>query len=466
MENIEGVIIMSDLYMTESDNNAYKLIKESYDNGQPIDISEWRILRAKHSDIHDYDKLVASYYHDKNGFISLLRPLYTDKPSNVDHTITINKKHMLKSQLDTLKNYTYYTLINISDGDDDVQHISDDIVINNMHYNAWITRDVNGIGVMHLEAATQSKEYIISMSGKLFKNIINIIDGIDTDAQLKITNKAISVKVMDPSHVSLIAMVIPLTDTLSSNVDMDITLGIDTNVFKTILKNIKNEQAVIKINYNPRFKTNIYISNSIRHIPSNKTDEQMDALLDKYSCKYIIYDVMPDSDYAYKELELNKYTIPLIDPRNATSPEIPNINNKYKITVAFKDLYNSIVTADTGNETVSLEINTNNDKGVASDDTSKWVLHVFNNNEGLQYNDYIETILNECTKENNECTNVKSTFSIEHLLNFLKDINKITDTTVTLYLDNDHPIKIECIMTENKHAVGLIEYYLAPRVDP
>jgi proliferating cell nuclear antigen len=83
----------------------------------------------------------------------------------------------------------------------------------------------------------------LNQSGQI-KKLIEAIKDVVSDANLECNENGISLQAMDPSHVSLVSLIIPSEDFEVFRCDKPITLGLNLNSFYKILKCSSNEDSI------------------------------------------------------------------------------------------------------------------------------------------------------------------------------------------------------------------------------
>ena len=82
-----------------------------------------------------------------------------------------------------------------------------------------------------------------NQSGQI-KKLIEAIKDVVSDANLECNENGISLQAMDPSHVSLVSLIIPSEDFEIYRCDEPITIGLNLNSFYKILKCSSNEDSI------------------------------------------------------------------------------------------------------------------------------------------------------------------------------------------------------------------------------
>jgi len=134
----------------------------------------------------------------------------------------------------------------------------------------------------------------------------------------------------------------------------------------------------------------------------------------------------------------------LVDTAGLSDPKVPNLNLPVKVTVKIEELRQGIRASESVSDHITLKANPDGFEIISEGETDSVNLKLSK--------DLLERI--ECKEP------VKSMFPLDYFSNMIKSIS--TAQSVTLYLGNDYPVKMEFEIASGK---GKGMYLLAPRVE-
>jgi len=250
--------------------------------------------------------------------------------------------------------------------------------------------------------------YIVWRDSQAIKNIFKLIHGVADECTFVMTPNALTLRIMDPSRVAMIDLVLPKEqcEEFTCLEDLKFCFNVESLLNRTLKNTYKDEAIRFDVDVTP-------ISETMRT-----------RLIQKLTRNFTI----PLLEASAEEIPTPKITLPF-----HAKLVLENLNT------LFKDLEDHVVIKG-------------NIDGVTFEQNSDYEMEKFSTT--LQKGD--ETVLDIRTSE----PEVKATFSCSYLKEILKLLNPLT-TIITLSFGTNLILEIDAEIV----GYGAIRFYLAPRIE-
>jgi proliferating cell nuclear antigen len=232
------------------------------------------------------------------------------------------------------------------------------------------------------------------------KEVVNVISTLVDEAKFTVNADGLTIRAVDPAHIAMV----------------DLTLG------KDAFEEFKAEESEIGLDID---KLNQFLKLA-------RADD--------------IVDIRHDEDKRRLNIVVGDITrrMSLIDTTGMSDPKVPSLNLPAKLTVKVDDLVQGIKASETVSDHIAL---------IASQEGFEMTC------EG----DLDQVSWKKAKKDMEELNTpsiVRSLFPLEYFSNMLKAVS--SGSSVTMYLGNDYPVKVEFKIAGGK---GAVSYLLAPRIE-
>jgi len=241
-------------------------------------------------------------------------------------------------------------------------------------------------------------------SSTFFKRLFDLIGVINNETRINFTKDNINLRLVDPANVEMINLEIPINAISEYRLNNDLTLGLDIDKIKHILK-------------------------------SNKNNDYFD----------FIYNSDKNTNKAYIKNGIFSHEICLIDISGLPEPsKLPVLNLPARVVIDTKIFYDFLVQADKISDHIIINISSEYLQLSAIGDSD-------NLNVTIDKNNFYELYCNRLNS-------YRSLFSIDYLLATVKQLKPIFDK-LELNLGSDNPLKI---IGNNGYKAEIL---LAPRIE-
>jgi proliferating cell nuclear antigen len=235
---------------------------------------------------------------------------------------------------------------------------------------------------------------------EVLKELVEVVSILVDEAKFTVKKGELQIKAVDPAHVAMVELRVDKKAFEEYKAD-ESELGVNLLKFRDVLK-LTNPGDVIAMEHN----------------------EEKNQLV----------------------LKVGNITrkMALVDTTGLSDPKVPNLNLPVKVTVKIEELRQGIRASESVSDHITLKANPDGFEIISEGETDSVNLKLSK--------DLLERI--ECKEP------VKSMFPLDYFSNMIKSIS--TAQSVTLYLGNDYPVKMEFEIASGK---GKGVYLLAPRVE-
>lgn len=238
------------------------------------------------------------------------------------------------------------------------------------------------------------------IKSEVLREVIDVVSTLVDEAKFTINKDGLNLKVVDTAHVAMLEMAI--SKDVFDEFKLDpIQVGVDIDKVREVLKLARAGETIdLKID-NTKNRLMLGVGNVTRWMS-------------------------------------------LVDTGGMSDPKVPNLNLPAKISVKTEELRQGIRASESVSDHISLKANSEGFEIISEGETDSVNLKLSK--------DLLERI--ECKEP------VKSMFPLDYFSNMIKSITSAP--SVTLYMGNDYPVKIEFEIAGGK---GKGTYLLAPRVE-
>lgn len=251
-----------------------------------------------------------------------------------------------------------------------------------------------------MPTARGSLMFEAKVKAEVLKELVDVLSTLVDETKINANKEGISVRAVDPAHVAMVDLSLERAAFESYNAD-DQELGLDLDKVKEVLRLAKTGD-VIDLKYDEdKNKLILHVGNITRRMA-------------------------------------------LVDTAGMSDTKVPNLNLPAKLTIRVEELRQGIRASENVSDHIALTVSPEGFTMQGEGDTDSVDLKL-----GKDLLDELES------KEQ-----VRSMFPLDYFANMIKAIT--TAPSVTMYLGNDYPVKIEFQIGGGK---GKVKYLLAPRIE-
>jgi len=238
------------------------------------------------------------------------------------------------------------------------------------------------------------------VKAEILKEFVDVLSTLVDETKVNATKEGISVRAVDPAHVAMVDLSLDRAAFESYKSD-DQELGLDLDKVKEVLRLAKMGD-VIDLRYDEdKNKLVLIVGNITRRMA-------------------------------------------LVDTAGMSDPKVPNLNLPAKLTIRVEELRQGIRASENVSDHIALTVSPEGFTMQGEGDTDSVDLKL-----GKDFLDELDS------KEQ-----VRSMFPLDYFANMIKAITSAP--SVTMYLGNDYPVKLEFAIGGGK---GKVKYLLAPRIE-
>ncbi len=238
------------------------------------------------------------------------------------------------------------------------------------------------------------------VKAEVLKEFVDVLSTLVDETKVNATKEGISVRAVDPAHVAMVDLSLDRGAFESYKSD-DQELGLDLDKVKEVLRLAKMGD-VIDLRYDEdKNKLVLIVGNITRRMA-------------------------------------------LVDTAGMSDPKVPNLNLPAKLTIRVEELRQGIRASENVSDHIALTVSPDGFTMQGEGDTDSVDLKL-----GKDLLDELDS------KEQ-----VRSMFPLDYFANMIKAITSAP--SVTMYLGNDYPVKLEFAIGGGK---GKVKYLLAPRIE-
>ena len=238
------------------------------------------------------------------------------------------------------------------------------------------------------------------VKAEVLRELVDVVSTLVDEAKINVNKEGVSVRAVDPAHVAMVDLKLDRAAFDGYKAD-DQELGLDLDKLKEVLRLAKAGETIDMKHDEDKNKLVFTVGNITRRMS-------------------------------------------LVDTAGMSDPKVPNLNLPAKLKIRVEELRQGIRASESVSDHIALAVSPDGFEMVGEGDTDSVKLKL-----GKENLDELET------KEN-----VRSMFPLDYFSNMIKAIS--TAPTVTMYLGNDYPVKLEFDIGGGK---GQVKYLLAPRIE-
>jgi len=235
---------------------------------------------------------------------------------------------------------------------------------------------------------------------EVLREIVDVVSTLVDEAKINVGKEGLTVKAVDPAHVAMVDLTLDRSAFESYRAD-EAELGLDMDKIKEILKLARCGVAIAIAHDEDKNRLVVNVGNTTRRMS-------------------------------------------LVDTAGMSDPKVPSLNLPAKVVVRAEELRQGIRASESVSDHIALNVSPDGFEIVSEGDT-----------------DTVNHRVSKDLLEELSCKEpVRSLFPLDYFSNMVKAI--ATAQTVTLFLGNDYPVKMEFKIAGGK---GEVRYLLAPRIE-
>ena len=238
------------------------------------------------------------------------------------------------------------------------------------------------------------------VKSEVLRELVDVVSTLVDEAKVNAGKEGIAVKAVDPAHVAMVDLALDRSAFEAYKAD-DIELGLDMDKMKEVLKLSRTGEVLALTHEEDKNRLVVHVGNITRRMS-------------------------------------------LVDTAGMSDPKVPNLNLPAKVRVRTEELRQGIRASESVSDHIALIATPDAFEIVSEGDTDSASLR-------LQKDMLDELEVKE---------KVRSLFPLDYFSNMIKAIG--TAATVTMYMGNDYPVKLEFDIAGGK---GQVKYLLAPRIE-
>ena len=242
----------------------------------------------------------------------------------------------------------------------------------------------------------------LTISIKNFREIIDLLNTVVSEAKLKLDSKGLNVKAVDSAHVAMIDMQLNREAFIEYDVDQEDELAVDVDKLKGIIKLASSNENIVIVKEHERLK--------------------------------------------FKIGSISK-SIPLLDNSSVTTPKVPSIHSESYVVIRKVELERGLKAAEDVSDAIKLIMKPDEFRARSASESEDSEL-VLQKSELGELN---------CNSE------VKSSYPLDYLLRIVKSLGNSEE--LKLSFKDDYPLSIE-FKNSKDSAEGIFGFFLlAPRME-
>ena len=234
----------------------------------------------------------------------------------------------------------------------------------------------------------------------VLKEVVDVIATLVDEAKFNAGKEALVVKAVDPAHVAMVDLTLERAAFEAYKAD-DVELGLDMDKMKEVLKLSRADDTLAMSHEEDKNRLTVHVGNITRRMS-------------------------------------------LVDTAGMSDPKVPNLNLPAKVRVRTEELRQGIRASESVSDHIALIATPDGFEILSEGDTDSANLKL--------PKDMLDELV--CKEK------VRSLFPLDYFSNMIKAIG--TAQTVTMYMGNDYPVKMEFDIAGGK---GQVKYLLAPRIE-
>jgi len=234
----------------------------------------------------------------------------------------------------------------------------------------------------------------------VLKEVVDVISTLVDEAKFNFGKEALVVKAVDPAHVAMVDLTLDRQAFEAYKAD-DAELGLDLDKMKEVLKLARAGDVLSVTQEEDKNRLVVHVGNITRRMS-------------------------------------------LVDTAGMSDPKVPNLNLPAKIRVRTEELRQGIRASESVSDHIALIATPDGFEILSEGDTDSVNLKL--------PKDMLDELV--CKEK------ARSLFPLDYFANMIKAIS--TAPTVTMYMGNDYPVRLEFDIAGGK---GQVKYLLAPRIE-
>ena len=238
------------------------------------------------------------------------------------------------------------------------------------------------------------------VKSEILREVVDVVATLVDEAKGNLGKDGLSVKAVDPAHVAMVDLTLDRSAFEAYKAD-DVELGLDMDKMKEVLKLSRVGEVLAMEHEEDKNRLVVHVGNITRRMS-------------------------------------------LVDTAGMSDPKVPNLNLPAKIKVRTEELRQGIRASESVSDHIALVATPDGFELVSEGDTDSVNLKL--------PKDMLDELV--CKEK------VRSLFPLDYFANMVKAIGSAQ--TVTMYMGNDYPVKMEFDIAGGK---GQVKYLLAPRIE-
>ena len=234
----------------------------------------------------------------------------------------------------------------------------------------------------------------------VLKEVIDVVSTLVDEAKFSAGKEALVVKAVDPAHVAMVDLTLDRSAFEAYKAD-DVELGLDMDKMREVLKLSRAGEVLALTHEEDKNRLVAYVGNITRRMS-------------------------------------------LVDTAGMSDPKVPTLNLPARVKVRTEELRQGIRASESVSDHIALIATPDGFEILSEGDTDSANLKL--------PKDMLDELA--CKEK------VRSLFPLDYFSNMIKAIS--TAPTVTMYMGNDYPVRLEFDIAGGK---GQVKYLLAPRIE-
>jgi len=234
----------------------------------------------------------------------------------------------------------------------------------------------------------------------VLREVIDVVSTLVDEAKFSAGKEALVVKAVDPAHVAMVDLTLDRSAFEAYKAD-DVELGLDMDKMREVLKLSRAGEVLALTHEEDKNRLVAYVGNITRRMS-------------------------------------------LVDTAGMSDPKVPTLNLPARVKVRTEELRQGIRASESVSDHIALIATPDGFEILSEGDTDSANLKL--------PKDMLDELV--CKEK------VRSLFPLDYFSNMIKAIS--TAPTVTMYMGNDYPVRLEFDIAGGK---GQVKYLLAPRIE-